>query len=90
VPIGSLLAALLAILLLATIDWRGMFWIGALPLVTLLPLAIFKMPESAAWLAARGRVQEARSISANRRVVGEPASPGHLVPVTCSRRWCSA
>jgi AAHS family benzoate transporter-like MFS transporter len=35
VPIGNLMAALLAILLLAVIGWRGMFWIGALPLVTL-------------------------------------------------------
>src|SRR3954447_3522535 len=63
VPIGSLLAALLAILLLDFIGWRGMFWIGALPLVTLLPLAIVKMPESPAWLAARGRMEEARAIS---------------------------
>jgi AAHS family benzoate transporter-like MFS transporter len=40
-----------------------MFWIGALPIVTLLPLAFLKMPESPAWLAARGRTQEARAIS---------------------------
>jgi MFS transporter, AAHS family, benzoate transport protein len=63
VPLGSLLAALLAILLLAGIGWRGMFLIGALPIVTLLPLAFFKMPESPAWLAARGRMDEARAIS---------------------------
>ncbi|GEL18483.1 MFS transporter [Pseudonocardia asaccharolytica] len=63
VPLGSLLAALLAILLLGVIGWRGMFWIGALPLVTLLPLAYFKMPESVAWLAARGRLEEARAIA---------------------------
>src|SRR4028118_2062937 len=44
VPLGSLLAALLAILLLEQIGWRGMFLIGALPLVTLLPLAFLKMP----------------------------------------------
>ncbi len=54
VPAGSLLAALLAIILLAAIGWRGMFWIGALPIVTLLPLAFFKMPESPSWLLARG------------------------------------
>ena len=60
VPVGSLLAALLAIVLLDLIGWRGMFWIGALPLVTLLPLAFVKMPESVAWLAATGRHDEAR------------------------------
>ena len=64
VPFGSLLAALLGILLLAAIGWRGMFWIGALPLVTLLPLAYFKMPESVAWLVSRGRIAEAREVSA--------------------------
>ena len=63
VPIGSLLAALLAIILLGTIGWRGMFWIGALPLVTLFPLAIVRMPEFVAWLASRGRFEEARAIS---------------------------
>lgn len=63
IPLGSLLAALLAILLMEHIGWRGLFWIGALPLVTLLPLAYFKMPESVAWLAARGRMEEARALS---------------------------
>jgi MFS transporter, AAHS family, benzoate transport protein len=63
VPLGSLLAAGLAILLLSIIGWRGMFMIGALPLITLLPLAYFRMPESVAWLASRGRLDEARAIS---------------------------
>jgi MFS transporter, AAHS family, benzoate transport protein len=63
VPLGSLLAAMLAILLLHAIGWRGMFWIGALPLVTLLPIAYFIMPESAAWLVSRGRIDEARAVS---------------------------
>jgi AAHS family benzoate transporter-like MFS transporter len=77
VPLGSLLAALLAILLLDTIGWRGMFWIGALPLVTLLPLAYLKMPESPAWLAARGRVEEARAVAARTGVpLVEPGTEG--------------
>jgi MFS transporter, AAHS family, benzoate transport protein len=81
VPLGSLISALLAILLLGTIGWRGMFWIGALPLVTLLPLAFFKMPESPAWLASRGRMEQAQALSERTGVplvapaVGEAAAP---------------
>ena len=63
IPLGSMLSAVLAILLMEHIGWRGMFWIGAAPIVTLLPLAYFKMPESVAWLAARGRVDEAQALS---------------------------
>ena len=85
VPLGSLLAALLAILLLQIIGWRGMFWIGALPIVTLLPLAYFKMPESVAWLASRGRLEEARAISERTGVEipeAVPTAAGTVVPVT--------
>lgn len=63
IPLGSLLAAGLAMLLMEHIGWRGLFWIGALPAVTLLPLALWRMPESVAWLAARGRLQEARALA---------------------------
>lgn len=64
VPLGSTLAALAAMLWLAPFGWRGLFLVGALPLVTLLPLAWFKLPESVAWLAARGRLDDARAASA--------------------------
>lgn len=75
VPFGSLLSALLAILLLAGIGWRGMFLIGALPILTLLPLAYFKMPESPTWLLSRGRVEEARAVSAATGVPLDEAQP---------------
>ena len=76
VPLGSLLSALLAIFLLPVIGWRGMFMIGALPLVTLLPLAVWKMPESVAWLAARGKMDEAYRVSAKTGVpVPAPVAP---------------
>lgn len=75
IPLGSLLAALLAIVLMQHIGWRGMFWIGALPIVTLLPLAYFKMPESIAWLVARGRLDEARALSERTGVPMPEAAP---------------
>lgn len=63
VPLGSLAAAAVAIALLGQIGWRGMFMIGAIPFFTLLPLAIWKMPESVAWLISRGRIEEARAVA---------------------------
>ena len=74
VPAGSLLAALAAILLEESIGWRGMFLIGALPIITLLPLAYLKMPESVSWLVARGQVDKARAIS-ERTGVPMPEAP---------------
>ncbi|MBV6758611.1 MFS transporter [Rhodococcus opacus] len=63
VPAGGVLASLLAIVLRDTIGWRGLFWIGALPIVILLPLALAKLPESPKWLVARGQEDKARRIS---------------------------
>jgi len=85
VPLGSLLAALLAIILLEGIGWRGMFWIGALPLITLLPLAFFKMPESPAWLVSRGRLDQARAV-AERTGVSLPAAPAGTAEPTRAPR----
>lgn len=63
-PLGGVFAALLAMLLRDEIGWRGMFWIGAAPLVILLPLAFFKLPESPRWLVARGKDKQAQEVTA--------------------------
>jgi AAHS family benzoate transporter-like MFS transporter len=64
-----------------------MFWIGALPFVTLLPLAYFKMPESVAWLAAHGRMDEARELSERTGVPLPEAPAAHAeVAVAGSRK----
>jgi AAHS family benzoate transporter-like MFS transporter len=53
-PIGGVLAALLAILLLEPVGFRALFSVGALPLVTLVPLAIWLLPESPSFERHRG------------------------------------
>src|SRR6516225_5359040 len=79
VPLGSLAAAALAIVLVEHISWRGMFLIGALPLVTLLPLDFWMMPESVAWLASRGHIEEARRVAAKTGVEIPSAAGTELV-----------
>ncbi|SDP81920.1 MFS transporter, AAHS family, benzoate transport protein [Arthrobacter sp. ok909] len=63
VPAGGVLASVLGILFLDSIGWRGLFIIGSLPLVIVLPLAWRKLPESPRWLLSRGREQEALAAS---------------------------
>lgn len=63
VPAGATLASVLAIVFNGILDWRGLFMIGALPIVFLLPMALFKLPESPRWLQARGRQHEAELLS---------------------------
>ncbi|MEA9391347.1 MFS transporter [Acerihabitans sp. TG2] len=53
-PAGYLLASIIFGLFFSLVGWRGMFLIGALP-VLLLPFIYFKVPESPVWQAARER-----------------------------------
>lgn len=71
IPAGGVLAALLGLALLAHIGWRGLFMIGASPILFLLPMALAKLPESPRWLVSRGRLDEAVEIS---RRTGIPLS----------------
>ncbi len=57
-PCGYLLASVIFGLFYSLVGWRGMFLIGALPIV-LLPYIWFKVPESPVWLAARERKESA-------------------------------
>ncbi|MDE8587102.1 MFS transporter [Arthrobacter sp. NQ4] len=59
VPAGGVLASILGIAFLDSIGWRGLFIIGSLPLLVILPIAWRKLPESPRWLLARGREEEA-------------------------------
>lgn len=57
--IGGVLAALTALWLLPIGGFRAMFVVGALPLIVVLPLAVKMLPESVAFLAAKGRHEDA-------------------------------
>ncbi|HEY3572438.1 MAG TPA: aromatic acid/H+ symport family MFS transporter [Arthrobacter sp.] len=58
--VGGVGASVLAINLLPHIDFRWLYAIGALPLVTLLPAAWKLLPDSVAYLARSGRTTEAK------------------------------
>ena len=65
-PIGGVLAAVLAIVLLEPAGFRTLFAIGGLPLVTLVPLAIWLLPESPSFVArtqARARAKASGAVA---------------------------
>ena len=64
VPAGGVMASLFAIWFEDLIGWRGLFLIGASPLLFLLPLAFFALPESPRWLMSRGRTADAKALVA--------------------------
>lgn len=63
IPAGGVVAALLGLALLGVVGWRGLFMIGATPILFLFPMALFKLPESPRWLLSRGRVEQAVTIA---------------------------
>ncbi|MEV4730228.1 MFS transporter [Saccharopolyspora sp. NPDC049426] len=77
VPAGGVLAGLLALVLDDVVGWRGLFWIGALPIVLVLPLAVMKLPESPKWLASRGKVEQAKALAERTGIElrAEPVAP---------------
>lgn len=84
IPAGGVLASALAMILRDHIGWRGLFLIGALPLVLVLPYAWFALPESPRWLASRGRVERARKVCDAYGLpseMGAPAGPVTAAPV---------
>ncbi|MEV3962137.1 MFS transporter [Nocardia sp. NPDC050193] len=47
-PVGGVVAALVGVVALEPLGWRFLFALGALPLITLVPLMYFALPESVA------------------------------------------
>ena len=80
--VGGVLAAVLAINLLPTHDFRTMFWIGITPLFVVVPLAYRFLPESVSFLIARGRREEAARLADR---YGVPMPTGETVQSSNSR-----
>lgn len=77
--VGGIVAALTAIVVIPQLGWRAMFWVGVVLGVLLLPVAWRMLPESASFLLARGRREEAESLARSYRLTLEeppPASAG--------------
>lgn len=76
-PAGGVVASLCALTVLEPLGFRALFWIGAIPLVTLFPVAYFKLPESPLWLFSRGRTDEAKAVSLR---TGVPLPSSEVTP----------
>jgi AAHS family benzoate transporter-like MFS transporter len=100
---GGGIGALIAIWVLPAGGYQALFWIGALPLLILVPLAWFWLPESVDWLLARGKDTRAVELIDRYRLPIElthssspspeagPAGTGRTsVAVLFSPRYCRA
>ncbi|MEU8841594.1 aromatic acid/H+ symport family MFS transporter [Streptomyces roseus] len=63
VPVGGVLAAVMALITSGGDSWRTLFLFGAAPLVVLLPVTLLCLPESPKWLQARGHTERAHLLS---------------------------
>lgn len=51
-PLGGMVAAILAIILIPEWGWRSMLWVGALPLIVIVPFALRFLTESSEYAAS--------------------------------------
>ncbi|BAH51053.1 MFS transporter [Rhodococcus opacus] len=61
--LGGIAAAVAGIVLLPDLGFRWMYALCLLPLITVFPLALRYLPESPAYLASRGRVEDADAVA---------------------------
>ncbi len=74
---GLVASAQLGVWVVPHLGWQWMFYIGALPALLALPLR-FMLPESARWLASKGRFEEADRVL--RKIEAIATRRGHVLP----------
>ena len=77
---GLVVAGFAGSLIVPTLGWRYMFFIGAVPIV-IAPLILKLLPESPRWLAGRGRLREAEAAVIEIENAIETRSGKPLAPV---------
>jgi AAHS family benzoate transporter-like MFS transporter len=70
--VGTMIVALLGIVVIDNIGFRPMYLLGAVALVVV-PLAWFGLPESVQYLTAKGRIEEAESVGRRYGIEVTPA-----------------
>lgn len=97
--VGGVLAAISALAFLEHIGFRGMMALGGLPLIVTVPLLVRFLPESPAFLEARGRHEEAAALrtayglererfqSASDEAVPQVVTGGERLRVLVRGRW---
>jgi putative MFS transporter len=75
--VGLAFAAVLGYLLVPTLGWQSLFYIGLLPAVLTLPMRFF-LPESPRWLLSKGRSASAEAVVS--RLERDATAHGRLLP----------
>ncbi len=60
---GGIIAPLLGLMMIPGWGWRSLYWVGVLPLFIIVPLVLLFLPESLAFLTAKGRHKEAGELA---------------------------
>ena len=53
-PIGAAVGGIVSVFLIGEFGWRSLFWFGGAVSLLILPIAVFRLPESAEYLFSRG------------------------------------
>lgn len=60
---GGALAGGLGMVIVGSLGWRSVYWLGAVPIVVVLPVVAVMLPESLTFLLAKGKTERARAIA---------------------------
>ncbi|CAM3798460.1 MFS transporter [Tsukamurella ocularis] len=74
VPIGGVLAAVSGMTVIPSLGWNWVFFVAVVPAVLILPIVLWKLPESITFLEHRGRLARA-DVLRERFGLPRPASP---------------